>query len=141
MPLLRSLVVAVWKRTLAPTMRSVQVYKNHGQWGQKKLFSASCRVHWFTLEALARETQMMRYASNRKIESSTIANNGSRKGVLINGALRRRHELWVRYKHVISQLGMARHRLIGRRMSCWPCTITLGMYSHRDTREVTGDIE
>ena len=44
---------------------------------------------WFTLEALAHETQMMRYASNRKVESSTIANNGNRKSVLINGALRR----------------------------------------------------
>ena len=42
---------------------------------------------------------------------------------------------------VISKLGMARHRLTSKRMSCWPCTITLGMYSHRDTREVTGDIE
>ena len=44
---------------------------------------------WFTMEALAHETQMMRYASNRKVESSTIANNRNRKSVLINGALRR----------------------------------------------------
>ena len=37
----------------------------------------------FTLEALARETQMVRYASNRKAELSTIANNGNRKAVLM----------------------------------------------------------
>ena len=35
------------------------------------------------------ETRMMRYASNRKVESSTIANNGNRKAVLINSAFRR----------------------------------------------------
>ena len=39
---------------------------------------------WFTLEALAHETQMMRYASNRKVESSTIANNGNRKSISSN---------------------------------------------------------
>ena len=62
-------------------------YKKHAV--MLKTLLGQCRVQWFTLEALARETQMMRYASYRKVESSAIANNGNRKAVLINGALRR----------------------------------------------------